>query len=136
MGRTPGGMGRFMAGSGLALLVLGFAAPANAETGCPTREVQVYFEPGEERLSAFSGEIAERIALEARTCPGAVLTAEGRGGPLSPKRASAIEDAFEGLGVSVIIVGEEPPRRPSQTSRGVAERSAGLRLELPMMAGG
>lgn len=136
MARTMSAMRPIAASCGFALLAFVSGAPANAETGCPTREVQVYFEPGEERLSAFSGEIAERIAREARTCPGAVLTAEGHGGALSPGRATAISDAFEGLGVNVIIVGEDPPGRPSQRSRGVAERSAGLRLELPMVAGG
>lgn len=120
----------------LGLAIAGFASPAFAQEVCPTREVHIYFEAGEDRVNAFSEAIAERIAEEARACPGSVVQAGGVLAPLSPQRSAALEDAFEGLGVRVIIEGSPSSAPRPGAAPGLLERSAGVRLTPPLMAAG
>jgi len=111
-------------------LILGAAAfaydTASAdERSCAGREVSVYFEKGKSEFNDFSKAVIERVAAEAKSCGISQVVAETK---VDGKRLDAISNAFEPLGLKVILAG--PPRIAPPAGDSIADRSASVRLTM------
>ncbi|MDP3736943.1 MAG: hypothetical protein Q8R02_06110 [Hyphomonadaceae bacterium] len=120
----------------LAALALGAAAfaydSATAQTpaSCPTHEVSLYFEKGQTQLNDYSKQVADRIAAEAKACGAREIVAETK---VSGKRALAITETFEALGVNVVLVG--PHLWLVSAGDTVADRTAKVRITVDSQVG-
>jgi hypothetical protein len=95
------------------------------EPACAGREASIYFEKGRNEFNDFSKAVVERLAAEAKACGVSQVVAETRVGG---KRLDAISNAFEPLGLKVILVG--PPRVAPPAGDFVADRAASVRLTM------
>jgi len=97
------------------------SASAQAPASCPGRAVSIYFDADSTAFNAFSQQLVERVATDAKACSGQVV-AEVKSGP---DRAKAVSDAFQRLGVKVVLAGQ-PSLAPAAES--VADRAVVIRV--------
>lgn len=120
----------------LAALALGAAAfaydtaRADPPANCPSHEVSLYFEQGQNEFNTFSKQLVERVAGEAKECGARQIVAET---PVTGERAKAIQQAFESRGIKVILVG--PPRIAPAGDDSIAGRAANVRLTMNRAVG-
>ena len=111
---------------GAALLGLaGFvydSAAAQAPKACSTRAVDIYFEKDSAEFNAFSQQLVERMAQEARSCGSKQVVVENASGP---DRANAVSEKLRSLGVKVIF---SPQRVVAPAGESIADRSVTLRV--------
>ncbi len=98
------------------------AAAQAPAASCSGREVSIYFDKDTTEFNQFSKQLVERVATEAKTCGSKQVVAEVKSGP---ERAAAVSEAFQDLGVKVILVGR-PPAAPSSDS--IADRAVIVRV--------
>jgi ABC-type sugar transport system substrate-binding protein len=114
----------------LGALILGAAAFAYdaasaGEPLCAGREVSVYFEKGKSEINEFSKAVVERVAAEAKACGIDTVVADTK---VDSRRTAAITEAFEPLGVKVVVAGN-PPSAPASGDF-IADRAATVRLTM------
>lgn len=111
---------------GAALLGLaGFvydSATAQAPKVCSTRAVDIYFEKDSTEFNAFSQQLVERMAQEARSCGSKQVVVENAAGP---KRADAVSQKLRSLGVQVIF---GPQKAATPAGDSIADRAVTLRI--------
>lgn len=98
------------------------ASAQTSATSCSGREVSIYFDKDTTEFNQFSKQLVERVATEAKTCGAKEVVAEVKSGP---ERAQALSEAFQDLGVKVILVG---PQRIAPGGDSIADRAAIVRI--------
>lgn len=103
-------------------LVYDGAAAQTSAASCSGREVSIYFDKDTTEFNQFSKQLVERVATEAKTCGSKQVVAEVKSGA---ERAEAVSEAFQDLGVKVILVG--PPVAASKGDS-IADRAVIVRV--------
>jgi len=96
-------------------------AVAQTPASCPGRVVSIYFDADSTAFNTFSQQLVERVATDAKACSGQVV-AEVKSGP---DRARAVSDAFQRLGVKVVLAGQPAAASAAET---VADREVVIRV--------
>jgi hypothetical protein len=107
------------------------AEPARAsDASCAAREASVYFAPGGAELNAFSKQIIDRIAADAKACGRAQVAADAPNGAMKAQRMGAIASAFAADGVHLAALKAAPSAAKAAYAPGetMTERTAVLRL--------
>ncbi len=98
------------------------SATAQAPKACSTRAVDIYFEKDSTEFNAFSQQLVERMAQEARSCGSKQVVVENAAGP---SRANAVSQKLRSLGVQVIFV---PQKAAAPAGDSIADRAVTLRV--------
>jgi outer membrane protein OmpA-like peptidoglycan-associated protein len=106
---------------GLAGLVYD-SASAQAPKACSTRAVDIYFEKDSSAFNAFSQQLVERVAQEARSCGSRQVVIENAS---APGRANAVSEKLRSLGVKVLFA---PQRAAVSSGESIADRAVTLRV--------
>ena len=97
-------------------------ASAQTPAACPAREVSIYFDKDTTAFNTFSQQLVERVATEAKACGSKQVEAEVKSGP---DRAEAVSNAFQHLGVKVVLIGQPATKSAAES---IADREVVIRV--------